>query len=108
MFLKCCKSTDSHLPSTTTWLYLGLSCLRLGELTNAEDALSQANILDHLNPRVWGLMTVLCLNGKNRLAQAQMCFAEALRLGLEDQEILDEIGDMAKNDDQTYSLAIQS
>lgn len=65
VFMKCCKA--DQFPSTTAWLYLGLSHLRLGEYQHAEDALCQANILDHLNPRVWGLMTVLCLScGKDR------------------------------------------
>ena len=60
VFMKCCKSQD-FLPSTTAWLYLGIACFRLGEMQQAEDALSQANILDHLNYRVWGMMAVLAL-----------------------------------------------
>lgn len=57
VFLKSCKETTS----TTAWIYLGLSFLRLGELNNAEDAITQANILDNTNPIIWGLNTVLCL-----------------------------------------------
>jgi uncharacterized protein HemY len=34
VFLKNCK----EFTSTTSWLYLGASLLRLGELTQAEDA----------------------------------------------------------------------
>ena len=64
VFLKCCKERMS----TTSWIYLGLSLLRLGELPQAEDAISQANILDNLNPKVWGLMASLCLtSSKDRL-----------------------------------------
>ena len=58
VFLKCCKERVS----TTSWFYLGLSLLRLGELEEAEDAISQANVLDNTNPKVWGLMTILCLS----------------------------------------------
>lgn len=36
VFLKCCKERVS----TTSWFYLGLSLLRLGELEEAEDAIS--------------------------------------------------------------------
>jgi Flp pilus assembly protein TadD len=63
VFQKCCKNLLSveHPPSTTAWLYLGISCLRLGDFTAAEDALTQANILDNLNPRIWGWMTILSL-----------------------------------------------
>ena len=64
VFLKCCKERVS----TTSWFYLGLSMLRLGELSQAEDAISQANILDNTNPNVWGLMTILCLSsGSQRM-----------------------------------------
>jgi len=34
VFAKCCK----EFTSTTSWMYLGLSLLRLGELNLAEDA----------------------------------------------------------------------
>lgn len=36
VFLKCCKERVS----TTSWIYLGLSLLRLGELAPAEDAIA--------------------------------------------------------------------
>lgn len=91
VFLKCCKD----FTSTISWFYLGLSFLRLGELNYAEDALSQANILDNLNPRVWAYMTVLCLTiGKERKVQAELCFREALKTELKDNEVLEEIGDL--------------
>ena len=108
VFLKCCKSGASgeFTPSTTAWLYLGLSCLRLNELTHAEDALSQANILDHLNPKIWGLNSILCLSGSiPRKPQAEKSFKEALRLGLKDADILDELGDLYSRDDDTLPLA---
>ena len=44
VFLKCCKERVS----TTSWFYLGLSLLRVGELAQAEAAVSQANILDNI------------------------------------------------------------
>ncbi len=88
VFMKCCKNANAeHPPSTTAWLYLGISCLRLGDYTAAEDALTQANILDHLNPRVWGWMTILNLTSSNnggRRVQAEKCYKEARRLGIKD------------------------
>ena len=64
VFLKICKDTIS----TTAWIYLGLSLIKLGELEAAEDAISYANILDNNNPNAWGLSTILCLSfGKDRL-----------------------------------------
>ncbi|CDW74115.1 tetratricopeptide repeat protein [Stylonychia lemnae] len=91
VFAKCCK----EFTSTTSWMYLGLALLRLGELSLAEDAFTQANILDNFNPKIWGYMCILCLTvGKDRKFQAQICFREALKTGLNDTEILEEIGDL--------------
>ena len=40
-------------------------------------------------------MTILCLStGQERLVQANMSFKEALKLGLKDQLIMEEIGDL--------------
>lgn len=91
MFLKCCRERVS----TTSWIYLGLSLLRTGELAAAEDAIAQANILNNTNPNVWGLMTILCLTtGAQRLPQANLCFKEAIDLGLRDSLFIEEIGDL--------------
>ena len=96
VFLKCCKERVS----TTSWFFLGLSLLRLGELEEAEDAISQANVLDNTNPKVWGLMTILCLStgnakdGPQRLTQANMSFKQANDLGLQDSLLIEEIGDL--------------
>lgn len=93
VFLKCCKNKERV--TTISWIYLGLSLLRLGELGQAEDAITQANILDNTNPKVWGLMTVLCLTtGASRLNQANLSFKEGVRLGLNCTEIIEEIGDL--------------
>jgi len=62
--MKVCKEKMS----TTALFYLGLSLIRLGEFAAAEDAITQANILDNLNPDVWALNSILCLNyGVQRL-----------------------------------------
>jgi uncharacterized protein HemY len=64
VFLKVCKDRME----TTAWIYLGLSFIRLGELAAAEDAISEANILDNTNPLSWALSCMLCLKfGKQRL-----------------------------------------
>lgn len=91
VFLKCCK----EMVSTTSWIYLGMSLLRVGELAQAEDAITQANILDNTNPRIWGLMTILCLTtGPQRHIQANQSFKTAIDLGLKDVQLIEEIGDL--------------
>lgn len=80
----------------------------MGELNLAEDAFSQANILDNLNPNVWAYMCVLCLTvGKERKVQAEICFREAIKTGLESCEIFEEIGDLYVKED-CFDLAIES
>ena len=91
VFLKNCK----EFTSTTSWTYLGVALMRLGDLTLAEDALTQASILDNLNPKVWGFIAILCLLvGRDRKKQAELCYREAVKIGLHDGAILEEIGDL--------------
>ena len=57
MFRKACKERMS----TTAWIYLGMSLLRLGDTIAAEDAIDQANILDNENCLSWALSSLICL-----------------------------------------------
>lgn len=55
--LHACK----HSPSCRAWLGVGVACYQLGDLEQAEDALSEANILNNLDPEVWAYLTMVCL-----------------------------------------------
>jgi len=57
VFRKACKERMS----TTAWIYLGMSLLRLGDTIAAEDAIDQANILDNENCLSWALSSLICL-----------------------------------------------
>ena len=35
--------------------------LQLGDVSQAEDALCEANILNNLDPTVWGYLTLVCM-----------------------------------------------
>ena len=48
-------------PSSVTWLGVGIACYRLGDLSQAEDALVEANILNNLDAAVWGYLSLVCL-----------------------------------------------
>ena len=45
----------------TLFTGVGISCYRLGELSEAEQALSEANILNNTDPEVWGYLSLVCL-----------------------------------------------
>uniref|UniRef100_A0A8C5QWB7 Cilia and flagella associated protein 70 n=1 Tax=Leptobrachium leishanense TaxID=445787 RepID=A0A8C5QWB7_9ANUR len=56
-YLMACKQS----PTSRTWLGVGTACYRLGDLEEAEGALSEANILNNRNSEVWGHLALICL-----------------------------------------------
>ena len=44
---------------------------QLNELTEAEDALSEANILNNSDPEVWGYLSLVCLKTGRQLESEQ-------------------------------------
>lgn len=45
--------------------------LQLGDLADAEDALTEANILDNMDPEVWAYLCLVCLQTGRRLEAEQ-------------------------------------
>jgi len=91
MFLLACRDS----PSCITWLGVGISCYRLGELSEAEQALSEANILNNTDPEVWGYLSLVCLKTSRKL-EAEQSYKYALRVGLKDADLLGEIKSIQK------------
>ncbi|XP_074658992.1 cilia- and flagella-associated protein 70-like isoform X2 [Tubulanus polymorphus] len=85
-FLKACKQS----PSCVSWLGVGIACYRLNELSEAEDALSEANILNNYDPEVWGYLSLVCLKTGRQL-EAEQAYKYALKLNLQDGDLLNEI-----------------
>ncbi|GAB1597897.1 cilia- and flagella-associated protein 70-like [Argonauta hians] len=86
IFLLACKSS----PSSVTWLGVAIACYRMDMLHEAESALSEANILNNMDPEIWAYLTLVCLKC-GRIYEAEQSFKFSIKLGLDDKEILDEI-----------------
>ncbi|XP_050413977.1 cilia- and flagella-associated protein 70 [Patella vulgata] len=91
MFLMACRKS----PSCVSWLGVGIACYRLNELTEAEDALSEANILNNSDAEVWGYLSLVCLKSARQL-EAEQTYKYAMKLNLQDKDLLAEIHKVQK------------
>ncbi|XP_023025464.2 cilia- and flagella-associated protein 70 [Leptinotarsa decemlineata] len=77
-------------PTPYTWLKAGLFYLRENDLLSAEECFSEGNVRDPSHSELWGN---LCLvNFKlRRLHEAEICYNQAIRNGLKNSELLENI-----------------
>ncbi len=64
--------------------------MKLSQLEDAEDALSEANILNNKAPEVWAYLSLICLK-TNRPLEAEQAYKYSIKLNLDNQALLDEI-----------------
>lgn len=92
VFSRCCEESATAL----SWEGLGLACLQLNEVNEAEDALTQANMMNDKNSYTWGALSLLCLKRSEsppgRYVQFRQCLKEAFDLKLDDSYLLMNIG----------------
>jgi len=91
VYLMACR----RQPTCLTWLGVGTACYRLNELSEAEDALAEANVLNNTNALVWAYLTLVTLKTKRKL-ESEQCFKYASKLGLECEDLLIEINELQK------------
>jgi tetratricopeptide (TPR) repeat protein len=78
--------------SSSLFMLVGVSCIRLDRLTEAEDALLEANLIDNRNAEVWAYLSMVCMiTGPHRLEEAEKALFQALRLGLCTASLLREL-----------------
>jgi len=53
--------------------------VQLGELCDAEDALTEANVLNNLEPEVWAYLCLLCLDTE-RHVEAEQAYKYTLKV----------------------------
>ncbi|KAL3657279.1 hypothetical protein V7S43_017787 [Phytophthora oleae] len=80
----------------SSWLGVGISCLRLENWERAEMALAEANRLDSSNPDVWGYLALLALSAHASVnardeKDAQRFVSQALRHNLSNPALLREL-----------------
>ena len=83
VFLQACRLA----PSCSSWLGAGTACLRLKHRAEAEECLSEANVLNNREPAAWGQLALLCVQ-QERLAEAEQALHHALKLELPDAALL--------------------
>jgi Tfp pilus assembly protein PilF len=97
-FLEGCSR---YARCSSLWLGVGIASLRLEQMADSEDALSEANILDNRNAEVWGYLALLCLSVPTpRLVEAAQCVDQSVRCGLTSASLLRELGNAYMAADQ--------
>jgi Flp pilus assembly protein TadD len=87
VFLRACRVA----PTSTSWLGAGIAAMMMGAFNEAEDALSEANILNNQNPRIWGYLALLCATN-GRIEEAEQAMNQAIKLDIADASLLQKIG----------------
>lgn len=91
-FLMACQSS----PSSVSWLGVGIACYRMGNISEAEASLCEANILNNMDPEVWAYLSLVCLR-KERKFEAEQSYKYAMKLGFQDEDIIKEIVELQQH-----------
>ncbi|XP_078519049.1 cilia- and flagella-associated protein 70 isoform X2 [Lissotriton helveticus] len=88
-YLHACKTS----PTCLTWLGTGIAFYRMGDMAEAEAALSEANTLNNSDAVVWGYLALVCLK-TGRQVEAEQSYKYMIKLNLQDEALLQEVHEM--------------
>jgi tetratricopeptide (TPR) repeat protein len=78
-------------PCGLTWLGVGIAYYRMDDLVRAEQALSESNVLNSLNPKTWAYLALVCLR-QRREDEGDQAFNQAIKQSLSDPYLIAEVG----------------
>ncbi|KAJ3295071.1 Cilia- and flagella-associated protein 70 [Rhizoclosmatium sp. JEL0117] len=87
MYIRACELK----PSSSSWLGVAKASILLGQYDEAEDSLSEANILNNRDSEVWAYLALLCLI-LDRQFEAGQCMSQAIRNKIKNAEVLRMVG----------------
>lgn len=91
LMLEACKYGGTPL----TWMGTGVLFLQKGDFIKAEECLNYANILDNRLAEVWGYLVLININ-LGAADQADMCYTQAIKNGLTNPNLLEDIKNARK------------
>ncbi|KAI8618763.1 hypothetical protein BC830DRAFT_1107404 [Chytriomyces sp. MP71] len=100
MYIRACELK----PSAQSWLGVAKASILLGQYDEAEDSLSEANVLNNRDSEVWAYLALLCLT-QDRQFEAGQCISQAIRNKIKNIEALRLVGVAFLDSDQAAPAA---
>ena len=78
-------------PCCTAWRGAGVASLQLQQLSETEECLAEANVLNNRDAEVWAQLSLLCFLQK-RYDEGEQALTQSLRLDFADIPLLQQMG----------------
>ena len=87
LYMQACRA----YPCCTAWRGAGVASLQLQQLSEAEECLAEANVLNNRDAEVWAQLSLLCFLQK-RYDEGEQALTQSLRLDFADIPLLQQMG----------------
>ncbi|KAI9339399.1 hypothetical protein BDR26DRAFT_837865 [Obelidium mucronatum] len=95
MYIRACEIK----PCSSSWLGVAKASILLGQYEEAEDSLSEANVLNNRDSEVWAYLSLLCLI-LDRQFEAGQCISQAIRNNIKNADALRLVGNAFMDSNQ--------